>query len=526
MAETLKTPGVYIVEKNAFPNTVVEVETAVPAFIGYTQRATRRGGSLLNKPFQITSLDEFHEYFGFAPQPMFTMSTENAQDMADKSSGNMGHPLAPALVPIPAKASVTIDQVTHNFQQSSGDYLLYHSMRMFFANGGGKCYIVSVGGYEDKITRDDLSSGIDLLVKEELPTLVVTPDAVGLNEADCISVQQKMLSHCHQMGNRMAILDIWKGWADLVDVVVDNFRSKLGTHGLKNGAAYYPWLETTVVSERSLGLEHIENKADLVKALTKENAVDQKTLNEITAIKYSAIELQEINEGLVQKHQAMQRQLRILNETLRAQSNLYRNIVEAIADKLNLLPPSAAMAGVYTRVDNQHGVWKAPANVSVSMVNKPAVDISHEEQEDLNVTPQGKSINAIRTFVGEGTLVWGARTLDGNSLDWRYVSVRRTMIMLEASIRLAAKAFVFEPNDANTWVTLKSLISNFLTVVWSEGGLQGAAAEDAFSVRVGLGETMTPADIHEGIMRFTILVAVTRPAEFIEITFQQQMAKS
>ena len=53
-------------------------------------------------------------------------------------------------------------------------------------------------------------------------------------------------------------------------------------------------------------------------------------------------------------------------------------------------------------------------------------------------------------------LVWGARTLDGNSLDWRYINVRRTMIMLEESIRLAAKAFVFEPNVANTWVTISS----------------------------------------------------------------------
>jgi len=55
-------------------------------------------------------------------------------------------------------------------------------------------------------------------------------------------------------------------------------------------------------------------------------------------------------------------------------------------------------------------------------------------------------------------LVWGARTLDGNSLDWRYINVRRTMIMLEESIRLASKAYVFEPNVGTTWVTIKSMI--------------------------------------------------------------------
>jgi len=98
--------------------------------------------------------------------------------------------------------------------------------------------------------------------------------------------------------------------------------------------------------------------------------------------------------------------------------------------------------------------------------------------------------------------------------------------MLEESSRLAAKAMVFEPNVAGTWLTIKSMIQNFLTSVWKRGGLAGAVPEDAFSVFCGLGETMTSEDILEGILRVTVLVAVTRPAEFIEITFQQQMQKS
>ncbi|MNY32438.1 Phage tail sheath protein [compost metagenome] len=138
----------------------------------------------------------------------------------------------------------------------------------------------------------------------------------------------------------------------------------------------------------------------------------------------------------------------------------------------------------------------------------------------------GKAVNAIRYFVGEGVKVWGARTLDGNSLDWRYINVRRTMLMLEESIKNASKAYVFEPNVANTWVSVRSMINSFLTGIWKRGGLAGSTPEDAFSVHIGLGETMTPDDILEGIMRITILVAISRPAEFIEITFQQQMQKS
>jgi phage tail sheath protein FI len=183
------------------------------------------------------------------------------------------------------------------------------------------------------------------------------------------------------------------------------------------------------------------------------------------------------------------------------------------------------MAGIYTMVDNNVGVFQSPANVSLGSVINPAVSITHNEQEDLNVPLSGKAVNAIRTFPGKGVLVWGARTLDGNSQDFRYISVRRTHIMIEQSIKNATQAYVFEPNTANTWTSIKSMLSNFLTNIWAQGALAGATPADAFSVDVGLGTTMTPVDILDGILRVSIKVAITRPAEFIIITFEQQMQK-
>jgi hypothetical protein len=216
-----------------------------------------------------------------------------------------------------------------------------------------------------------------------------------------------------------------------------------------------------------------------------------------------------------------------LHQGLKAVSPTYTNILTEIRNKLNQLPPSGAMAGVYTQVDNSRGVWKAPANVSVNMVNAPAINISSEGQQSLNVDVMaGKSINVIRSFPGIGCLVWGGRTLDGNSQDWRYINVRRTLIMIEQSIKLAARAYVFEPNDANTWVTVKSMIENFLINLWKQGALAGAAPEVAFDVQIGLGSTMTPTDILDGKMLITVKVALVRPAEFIVITFQQQMQQS
>ena len=154
------------------------------------------------------------------------------------------------------------------------------------------------------------------------------------------------------------------------------------------------------------------------------------------------------------------------------------------------------------------------------------MNISNDDQEDLNVPIEGKAVNAIRTFLGRGVLVWGARTLDGNSQDWRYVNVRRTMIMLEQSIKMACDAYVFAPNDAGTWLMVKNMIENFLSNQWKSGALAGVKPADAYDVSVGLGSTMTGNDILEGYMRVTVRVAVVRPAEFIVITFQQKMQTS
>ena len=215
-----------------------------------------------------------------------------------------------------------------------------------------------------------------------------------------------------------------------------------------------------------------------------------------------------------------------LSQTLNVVSPAFKKVMQGIRTHLNILPPSAAMAGIYSMVDGERGVWKAPANVSVNSVISPVIKLTHDDQEDLNVTVTGKSVNAIRSFVGEGTKVWGARTLEGNSQDWRYINVRRTITFIEQSIKAAAKAYVYEPNNSGTWVLVRSMISSFLNDIWRQGGLVGLTPGDAYEVLAGIGTTMTPNDVLDGIMRITVKVAVARPAEFIVITFQQKMQES
>lgn len=561
----MKTPGVYIVEKNAFPNSVVEVATAVPAFIGYTEKAENGGKSLKNVPKRLSSMAEYVRHFGGAPEPRFVLGTAAPAKPAKATDAPGQH------------SAFTLNKVDYHLTrapgQDGGRFLMYAAMQHFFQNGGGPCYVVSVGDYKDAdgISAGDsakgLIGGITPLLKEQEPTMVLVPDAVLLDEPACVMVQQQVLKHCGlTMRNRVAILDVWGGnlERDHPDYkCIDQFRGDIGINQLDFAAAYYPWLHTSLVQANDMDYAMFfgdpataQGHVDLLKASLKaeldrgdekakamaaalddlaktddqwvqklKDEVDQGALDDAAkttakqAIDDAAADPQKLRL-LLEPHK------RLLQKSVSAFSELFRTMLEEAREQMNLMPPAAAMAGLYTMVDNTRGVWKAPANISVASVVRPAVEISHADQEDLNVTTQGKSINAIRSFIGEGALVWGARTLDGNSLDWRYVNVRRTMIMLEESCRLAAKAMVFEPNVGNTWVTIRSMISNFLTGIWKRGGLAGAVPDDAFSVHVGLGETMTPEDILEGILRVTVLVAISRPAEFIEITFQQQMQKS
>ncbi|MEO9964770.1 MAG: phage tail sheath C-terminal domain-containing protein [Reichenbachiella sp.] len=546
MAVSYKTPGVYIEEKNAFPNSVVAVATAVPAFIGYTKKAERQGKSVFGKPIRITSLVEFEQIFGGAPNYKFTIDTLDAE-AAKKERETF--PLG-----------LGADRKEYKITWSEGIFRLYNSVRIFYQNGGGNCWIVSLGSTDTaELVKDDIVAAIDLLKDEPEPTMVLVPDAPSFADAsDCFSVYTACLDHCQAEQNRVTLMDVPGANSDQVFVdrdLIKAFRGGVGSNYLQWGASYFPWLDTNVVSDREITFLNFD--IDTLKPLLlvaeptpdpdandKQKAKEAKILEEVQSHN-AAIErilktvptpdkegyytiIPENPDGTDGDAKNVEESLFLAVEAnLRGMSSVYKSIVvkEAVK-KLNLLPASAAMAGVYTAVDNSRGVWKAPANVSLNSVIAPNYTISNDLNDELNMPLNGKAVNAIRSFPGQGVIVWGARTLDGNSQDWRYVNVRRTMIFLEQSIKAAARAYVFEPNDANTWVLVQGMISNFLNNVWKAGGLFGSTPGDAYDVQVGLGTTMTANDILDGYMRITVRVAVVRPAEFIVITFQQKMPES
>lgn len=206
---------------------------------------------------------------------------------------------------------------------------------------------------------------------------------------------------------------------------------------------------------------------------------------------------------------------------------IYNSVLRVLNNKVNTLPPSGAIAGIYAAVDRTRGVWKAPANVTINSVSDVSELIDDVTQEGLNVDPNaGKSINAIRPFYGKGIMVWGSRTLAGNDNEWRYIPVRRLFNFVEESCKKSTSWCVFEPNDANSWARIRGQIDNFLNNLWRAGALAGAKPEHAYFVNCGIGITMTAQDILEGRLIVEIGMAAVRPAEFVILKFSHKLQQS
>lgn len=481
MAINPTTPGVYINEVNAFPNSIVGVATAIPAFIGFTEKTEFNNKSALLQPTKISSLQEYESIFGGAPTTTFSIVDE----------------------PTPTKNSFVVDGKNYSLKIEGGNYLLYNQLQLFFANGGNVCYIVSIGNYEQPILENDFVKGINCLSNTSDVTLLVCPEAVLLDDVNNYAkVAQEMLLHCNTAQNCFSILDVYSGDQALDSGIVESYRNALGNAYLKYGASYYPYLNTTIAMPDQLCYTQITNEDKLAELLNTQ---------------IGSTPLEKLKEQMDEAN---------INQYLLVYSKVYYTISNAMSKQIGTQPSSGIMAGIYTATDNSNGVWRAPANVGVEYATDVTVNINDDEQAGLNVdVTTGKSINAIRKFTGRGIVVWGAKTLDGNSYDWRYIPVRRLITYVEQSIKLATDVFVFAPNTPHTWASVKSMCESFLTQLWQQGAFAGAKASDAFSVDVGEGTTMTSIDVLNGLMIISIAIAPSHPAEFIIITIQHQMQR-
>ncbi|MFM2411502.1 MAG: hypothetical protein RL481_2330 [Pseudomonadota bacterium] len=184
------------------------------------------------------------------------------------------------------------------------------------------------------------------------------------------------------------------------------------------------------------------------------------------------------------------------------------------------LPPSGHVCGIYARTDIARGVWKAPANETVTGALDLQRAVSFGEQERLN--PLG--VNCIRALPNRGIRVWGARTISSDP-EWKYVNVRRYFLYLESSIDRGTQWAVFEPNGERLWANVRQTISDFLYNEWVNGALLGSSAKEAFFVQCDR-STMTQNDLDNGRLVCLIGVAAIKPAEFVIFKIGQKTADS
>jgi len=181
------------------------------------------------------------------------------------------------------------------------------------------------------------------------------------------------------------------------------------------------------------------------------------------------------------------------------------------------VPPSGHVVGVFSRVDTERGVHKAPANEIVMGITGLSQNINRIEQGQYN----DRGINVIRIFKDRGIRIWGARTLATKSdPQWKYVNVRRLFIMIEQSILQGMQWAVFEPNDKFLWSKLTRDVRAYLLRVWRSGALFGNTPEEAFYVKCDT-ETNPRYLIDAGQVNVQVGICPVKPAEFVIFSIGQ-----
>jgi len=339
-------------------------------------------------------------------------------------------------------------------------------VQSYFQNGGGICYILPL----DISSQTELDALISTIEQENEITLLVP---LGYTVSDCTKISTTVNS-------------LLADGKDYFLIVHSDDGVTIPTTQIDQTAAYYPRLTTNYYPMRPKDTAipvtgYVDGTGEIVASLDK--------LKQINPTYYATVSAD----------------------------------IDAASASTIRLSPSAPMAGIYCKTDATRGVWKAPANVVVNSVTGVDTLVSDDGQGSMN----DAGINVIRYFPNRGAVVWGARTLAGNSgnsdTSWRYIPVRRLFNSAERDISKALRTMMFEPNNQPTWEKVRSAIENYLHGVWMQGALMGTTPKEAYFVQIGLNITMTPEQVAQGQMITTVGMAAVRPAEFIILKFTQYM---
>jgi len=179
--------------------------------------------------------------------------------------------------------------------------------------------------------------------------------------------------------------------------------------------------------------------------------------------------------------------------------------------KLNFVPASTIIPAVYEYNDKVSAEWFAPAGL-----NRGGLPTVIQPERRLTVadrnTLYSAKVNPIAVFPGQGTVVYGQKTLQAQASALDRVNVRRLLIALKSYIGQIAETLVFEQNTAVTRNRFLSQVNPYLDYVQQRQGL--------YAFRVVMDETNnTPDVIDRNLLVGAIYLQPTRTAEFIQLTF-------
>jgi phage tail sheath protein FI len=528
MATTYLSPGVYVEEVDRGMKPIEGVGTAVAAFVGFTERAEQppRNGSaptsLLNKATLVTNWSQFTQRFG-------------------------------------------------GFVK--GAYLP-HAVYGYFANGGGRCYVISVNTLatsEDPALAKPAQTALPSVADAKSDSLLIKARQAGPggNDIQIFIQQPKTVEEEEQPKEkgdtfnlfvksggseveRFENLTMGSGERNVQTVVNTESRmieielvSKSGTLADRRPAQGEYALQGGEVKALAVTTSQFEGNVARREGIGALEALDEVTMvcvpDLMSSYQQGDIDLDGIKavQTMVLAHcERLKYRFAILDappdmspqeigDWRHKQAGydskygaLYYPWIE-VPNPLGgngttlLVPPSGHLAGIYARTDEQRGVHKAPANEVVAEAIDLELNVTKEEQDMLN--PMG--VNCLRAFPGRGIRVWGARTLSSDPA-WRYINVRRLFNFVEASIEAGTQWVVFEPNDEDLWARVRRDVTAFLRRVWLSGALFGSTPEQAFYVKCD-GELNPPEVRDAGQLIIEVGLAPVKPAEFVIFRISQ-----
>jgi hypothetical protein len=152
---------------------------------------------------------------------------------------------------------------------------LYYAVKHYFDNGGGICFIVSAGTYQNNsqliisnknkgiIDFAAMNSALVSLENIDEPTLIVVPESVKLSASDYQSLVRSELGQCRKLGDRFAILDLFDGSKPIGLLDLSLNREYFGNQNLKFGTVYNPFLKTNYnyfINKAKTNVEVVHNR--------------------------------------------------------------------------------------------------------------------------------------------------------------------------------------------------------------------------------------------------------------------------